>query len=304
MSPTDAGIKPNEIQANEIQTNLNQANAIKEVVKEKYGQAALRVKSGGSSCCGATASTGCDPITTNLYGASEAGEIPEEALLASLGCGNPTALAKLNAGEIVLDLGSGGGIDVLLSAKRVGPTGKAYGLDMTDEMLALANENRRRAAVVNVEFLKGEIENIPLPDNSVDVVISNCVINLSADKDRVLREAFRVLKPGGRFAVSDVVTRGEMLPEIRQSVLAWVGCIAGALEENDYRSKLAAAGFAYIEIEPTRIYRAEDARECLAGQGIDVDAIAPQVDGKFLSAFIRAVKPEAKQACGGPTCCS
>jgi len=305
MSPTDAGIEPDEIQADEIRTNANQATAIKEIVKEKYGQAALRVKSGGSSCCGATASTGCcDPIATNLYDASEAGEIPEEALLASLGCGNPTALAKLNAGDIVLDLGSGGGIDVLLSAKRVGPTGKAYGLDMTDEMLALANENKRRAAVANVEFLKGEIENIPLPDNSVDVIISNCVINLSADKDGVLREAFRVLKPGGRFAVSDVVTRGEMLPEIRQSVLAWVGCIAGALEENDYRNKLAAAGFDKIEIEPTRIYRAEDAREFLVGQGIDVDAIAPQVEGKFLSAFIRAEKPEAKQSCCAPTCCS
>ena len=261
------------------------------------------MKSGGSSCCGATASTGCDPITANLYDASQAGQIPEEALLASFGCGNPTALAKLNPGEIVLDLGSGGGIDVLLSAKRVGATGKAYGLDMTDEMLALANENKRRAGVANVEFLKGEIENIPLPDNSVDVIISNCVINLSADKDRVLREAFRVLKPGGRFAVSDVVTRGEMLPEIRQSVLAWVGCIAGALEEKDYRGKLTAAGFEQIEVEPTRIYRAEDAREFLAGQGIDVDAIAPQVDGKFLSAFIRAAKPKAKAACCGPTCC-
>src|ERR1700722_19082695 len=306
MSPTDAGIKPDEIQADEIRTNANQATAIKKIVKEKYGQAALRVKSGGSSCCGATASTGCcDPITTNLYDASEAGEIPEEALLASLGCGNPTALAKLNAGDIVLDLGSGGGIDVLLSAKRVGPTGKAYGLDMTDEMLALANENKRRAAVSNVEFLKGEIENIPLPDNSVDVIISNCVINLSADKDGVLREAFRVLKPGGRFAVSDVVTRGEMLPEIRQSVLAWVGCIAGALEENEYRSKLAAAGFEQIEVEPTRIYRAEDAREFLSGQGIDVDTIAPQMDGKFLSAFIRAGKPvgSAKPCCG-PAWCS
>ena len=215
---------------------------IKEVVKEKYGQAALRVSSGGSSCCGATASSGCgDPITSNLYDSSQAQQIPEEALLASLGCGNPTALAKLNPGEVVLDLGSGGGIDVLLSAKRVGPTGKAYGLDMTDEMLALAKENKRRAGVENVEFLKGEIENIPLPDNSVDVVISNCVINLSADKDRVLREALRVLKPGGRLAVSDVVTRGEMLPEIRQSVLLWVGCVAGALEENEYRSKLAFA---------------------------------------------------------------
>lgn len=277
---------------------------IKEVVKEKYGQAALRVSSGGSSCCGATASSGCgDPITSNLYDSSQAQQIPEEALLASLGCGNPTALAKLNPGEIVLDLGSGGGIDVLLSAKRVGPTGKAYGLDMTDEMLALAKENKRRAGVENVEFLKGEIENIPLPDNSVDVVISNCVINLSADKDRVLREALRVLKPGGRLAVSDVVTRGEMLPEIRQSVLLWVGCVAGALEENEYRSKLAAAGFEKIEIEPTRIYRVEDAREFLSGQNIDVDAIAPQVDGKFMSAFVRAVKPQRKEACCGPTCC-
>ena len=277
---------------------------IREVVKEKYGQAALRVKSGGSSCCGATASSGCDPITTNLYDSTQAGQIPKEALLASLGCGNPTALAKLRPGEIVLDLGSGGGIDVLLSAKRVGATGKAYGLDMTDEMLALANENRRKAGVANVEFLKGEIEDIPLPDNSVDVIISNCVINLSADKDRVLREAFRVLRPGGRFAVSDVVTRGEMLPEIRQSVMAWVGCIAGALEENDYRNKLAEAGFEGIEIEPTRVYRAEDAREFLAGQGIDVAAIVPQVDGKFMSAFIRAVKPSPKDACCGPACCA
>jgi len=270
----------------------NEASAVREVVKEKYGQAALRVKSGGSSCCGATAGTGCcDPITANLYDATQAGEIPEEALLASLGCGNPTALAKLNPGDVVLDLGSGGGIDVLLSAKRVGATGKAYGLDMTEEMLALASENKRKAGITNVEFLKGEIENIPLPDNSVDVIISNCVINLSADKDRVLREAFRVLKPGGRFAVSDVVTRGEMLPEIRESILAWVGCIAGALEEGSYRNKLATAGFEQIEVEPTRIYRAEDAREFLAGQGMDVDTIAPQVDGKFLSAFIRAVKP-------------
>jgi arsenite methyltransferase len=278
---------------------------IKEVVKQKYGEAALRVTSGGSSCCGATASTGCcDPITTNLYDAGQIGQIPEEALLASLGCGNPTALAQLKPGETVLDLGSGGGIDVLLSARRVGPTGKAYGLDMTDQMLALANENKRKSGVENVEFLKGEIENIPLPDNSVDVIISNCVINLSADKDKVLREAFRVLKLGGRFAVSDVVTRGEILPEIRQSVLAWVGCIAGALEENDYRNKLAGSGFEQIEIEPTRIYRAEDAREFLSGQGIDADVLAPQVDGKFLSAFIRAVKPNsAKEACCGPTCC-
>ena len=276
---------------------------IKEVVKEKYGEAALRVKSGSSSCCGATARNCCDPITTNLYDAAQATELPEEALLASLGCGNPTALAKLNPGETVLDLGSGGGIDVLLSAKRVGATGKAYGLDMTDEMLALANENKGRAGVANVEFLKGEIENIPLPDNSIDVIISNCVINLSSDKDRVLNEAFRVLKAGGRFAVSDVVTRGEMLPEIRRSVLAWVGCIAGALEENDYRQKLAAAGFEQIEVEPTRIYRAEDAREFFAGDGIDVDKIAPQVDEKFMSAFIRATKPNSKQPCCGPTCC-
>jgi arsenite methyltransferase len=266
---------------------------IKDVVKEKYGQAALRVTSGGSSCCGATASSNecCDPITSNLYDSSQAGQIPEEALLASLGCGNPTALARLNRGEVVLDLGSGGGIDVLLSAKRVGPTGKAYGLDMTDEMLSLANENKRKAGVENVEFLKGEIEHVPLPDNFVDVVISNCVINLSADKDLVLREAFRVLKPGGRFAVSDVVTRGEMLPEIRKNVLLWVGCVAGALEENEYRNKLALAGFEQIELEPTRVYRIEDAREFLSGQNIDVDAIAPQVDGKFMSAFVRAVKP-------------
>lgn len=276
---------------------------IREVVKEKYGEAALRVTSGGSSCCGAAApaGSGCgDPITSNLYDADQKGELPETAVLASLGCGNPTALAQLNAGETVLDLGSGGGIDVLLSARRVGPTGKAYGLDMTDEMLALARENLSKSGLTNVEFLKGEIENIPLPDNSVDVVISNCVINLSADKDRVLREAFRVLKPGGRFAVSDVVTRGEMLPEIRKSVLLWVGCLAGALEENDYRNKLAAAGFAEIDLEPTRIYRVDDAREFLAGQGIDVDAIAPQVDGKFMSAFVRAVKPAG---CCGPGCC-
>jgi arsenite methyltransferase len=279
---------------------------IKEVVKQKYGEAALRVKSGGSSCCGATASTGCcDPITKDLYDTAQLGQIPEEAVLASLGCGNPTALAELKPGETVLDLGSGGGIDVLLSARRVGLTGKAYGLDMTDEMLALANQNQRKSGIANVEFLKGEIESIPLPDDSVDVIISNCVINLSADKNKVLREAFRVLKPGGRLAVSDVVTRGEILPEIRQSVLAWVGCIAGALEENDYRTKLADSGFEKIDFEPTRIYRAEDAREFLSGQGIDVDTLAPQVDGKFLSAFIRAVKPAAtKQACCGPTCCN
>jgi SAM-dependent methyltransferase len=280
---------------------------IKEVVREKYGQAALRVQKGGSSCCGAAPASGlsCDPITSNLYDPAQASQIPEEAMLASLGCGNPTALAQLNPGEIVLDLGSGGGIDVLLSAQRVGPTGKAYGLDMTDEMLALANENRRKAGAENVEFLKGEIENIPLPDNSVDVIISNCVINLSADKDRVLREAFRVLKPGGRFAVSDVVTRGAIPNEIRQKVLLWVGCIAGALEENEYRSKLRAAGFEKVEVEPTRIYRVEEAREFLASARVDVDAIAQQVDEKFMSAFVRAVKPGgAQSACCGPTCCN
>lgn len=268
---------------------------IKEVVKEKYGQAALRVHTGGSSCCGSAPASGlsCDPITSNLYDASQAQQIPEEALLASLGCGNPTALAQLNPGEVVLDLGSGGGIDVLLSAKRVGPDGKAYGLDMTDEMLALANENKRKAGAANVEFLKGEIENIPLPDDSVDVIISNCVINLSADKDKVLREAFRVLKPGGRFAVSDVVTRGEILPEIRRSVLLWVGCVAGALDENEYRQKLAAAGFSQIEVEPTRVYKVADAREFLEAQGVDADAIAPLVDGRFMSAFVRAKKPDA-----------
>jgi SAM-dependent methyltransferase len=282
---------------------------IKEAVKEKYGEAALRVNTGGSACCGATAASNCgpDPITSNLYDASQSGEIPAEALLASLGCGNPTALAKLAPGEVVLDLGSGGGIDVLLSAKRVGPTGKAYGLDMTDEMLALANENKRKSGITNVEFLKGEIESIPLADNTVDVVISNCVINLSADKGKVLREAFRVLKPGGRFAVSDVVTRGEILPEIRKSVLLWVGCIAGALEEGEYRNKLAAAGFEQVDVEPTRIYRVADAREFLAGQGLDVEALAPQVDGKFLSAFIRAVKPVVPKTpapCCGPNCCN
>jgi len=274
---------------------------IKEIVKEKYGQAALRAANGASSCCGGSA----DPITSNLYDAVQKDELPEAAVLASLGCGNPTALAQLKAGETVLDLGSGGGIDVLLSAKRVGPTGKAYGLDMTDEMLALARQNQHKSGIENVEFLKGEIENIPLPDNSVDVIISNCVVNLSANKDSVLREAFRVLKPGGRFAVSDVVTKGEMLPEIRKSILLWVGCVAGALEENEYTAKLQAAGFENIGIEPTRIYRVEDARTFLGGQGIDVDAIAPQVDGKFFSAFIRAVKPGAGfGSCCGPSCCA
>jgi arsenite methyltransferase len=278
----------------------------KEIVKEKYGQAALRVTSGGSSCCGAAATLdGCsvDPITSNLYDANQTGQIPEEAVRASLGCGNPTALAKLNPGETVLDLGSGGGIDVLLSARRVGPTGKAYGLDMTDEMLTLARENQRKAGVGNVEFLKGEIENIPLPDNSVDVVISNCVINLSTDKDKVLREAFRVLKPGGRFAVSDVVVRGEVPGEVRRSMEMWVGCIAGALQDHEYRGKLAKAGFHQIDIEPTRVYSVEDARQFLTREGIDVDAIAAQVENKFMSAFIRAVKPAHKECCG-PACCS
>lgn len=280
---------------------------IKDVVKEKYGQAALRATSGGSSCCGASATSGCaDPITSNLYEPLQIEGIPEEALLASLGCGNPAALAKLNPGETVLDLGSGGGIDVLLSGKRVGPTGKVYGLDMTDEMLALANENKRRAGAKNVEFLRGEIEHIPLPDNSVDVVISNCVINLSSDKAQVLREAFRVLKPGGRFAVSDVVTRGGIVLEIRQSMLLWIGCVAGALDEDEYRTKLAATGSEQVGVEPTRIYRAEAAREFLSFAGIDAEVIAPQVDGKFMSAFVRAVKPvlPARDSCCGPTCCS
>src|ERR1700756_2830582 len=279
---------------------------IKEIVKEKYGQAALRGK--GGSCCGTADASGtsCDPITSNLYDAAQMEQIPGEALQASLGCGNPTALAKLNPGEVVLDLGSGGGIDVLLSAKRVGSTGKAYGLDMTDEMLALANENKRRASVSNVEFLKGEIENVPLPDDSVNVIISNCVINLSADKDRVLREAFRVLKPGGRFAVSDVVVRGSVPEAVRKSMLLWVGCIVGALEESEYLSKLRAAGFEDVSVEPTRVYNVEDAREFLCSAGVNVDAIASQIDEKFMSAFIRAVKPAntATKACCGPTCCN
>ena len=280
---------------------------ITEIVKEKYGEAALRVSHGlGNGCCGsAPSSVGCvDPITSNLYSTDQTSLVPEAAMQASLGCGNPTALAALNPGEIVLDLGSGGGIDVLLSARRVGPAGMAYGLDMTDEMLAVAEDNKRKSGIQNVRFLKGQIENIPLPDNCVDVIISNCVINLSADKDRVLSEAFRVLKPGGRFAVSDVVTRGEILPEIRQSVLLWVGCVAGALDETEFRAKLAAVGFTNIEIEPTRIYRVEDAREFLSGQGLDVDAIAPQVDGKFMAAFVRAVKPLSAGSCCGPACCA
>jgi SAM-dependent methyltransferase len=282
---------------------MNSTAKVQEEVKQKYGSAARSVATTGSmqACCDPSLRC-CDPITTNLYSAGEKGLLPEKAVLASLGCGNPTALIELKPGEIVLDLGSGGGIDVLLSARRVGPTGKAYGLDMTDEMLALARENQRQAGVENVEFLKGEIEKIPLPDNTVDVIISNCVINLSADKDRVLREAFRVLKPGGRFAVSDVVVRGAVPDAVRQSMLLWVGCIAGALEEQDYRARLIAAGFANVTFEPTREYSIEDARQFLTEAGVDVDAIAPAVDGKFLSAFIRAAKPNA--ACCAPGCCS
>jgi SAM-dependent methyltransferase len=266
---------------------------IKGIVKEKYARAALRVTAvDGTSCCGTASSRGeCDPITSGIYADSDTSTLPAEARAASLGCGNPTALAELKAGETVLDLGSGGGIDVLLSAGRVGPTGKAYGLDMTDEMLALARENQRKAGATNVEFLKGEIEQIPLPANSVDVIISNCVINLSADKDRVLSEAFRVLKPGGRLAVSDVVVRGEVPAEIRRSVELWIGCVAGALEEREYRDKLAAAGFEGIDLEPTRVYRVEEARDFLTGAGLDVDTIAPQVADRFMSAFVRARKP-------------
>jgi 2-polyprenyl-3-methyl-5-hydroxy-6-metoxy-1,4-benzoquinol methylase len=275
---------------------------VKTIVREKYGEAALRVKAGTGSCCGGgSAIDCCDPITSDLYGEDQAGEVPAAALAASLGCGNPTALAELAPGETVLDLGSGGGIDVLLSARRVGPAGKAYGLDMTDEMLALAEENKRRSGLANVEFLKGEIEHIPLPDNSVDVVISNCVINLSGDKDRVLREAFRVLKPGGRLAVSDVVVRGEVPPAIRRSMELWVGCIAGALGDDEYAAKLAAAGFVDIGIEITRVYGADDAREFLAAEGVAFASVASEIDGKFASAFIRAVKPTA---CCAPGCCS
>ena len=293
---------------------------IKSSVKEKYGQIAQRVADGdaASSCCGSsgccgTTTEGWDPITSDLYDEGQKSGIPAEALLASLGCGNPTALAELNEGETVLDLGSGGGIDVLLSAKRVGATGKAYGLDMTDEMLALANENKRKAGATNVEFLRGEIENIPLPDDSVDVIISNCVINLSSDKAKVLREAFRVLKPGGRFAVSDVVVRGETPPEVRRNMELWIGCVAGALEEMEYRDLLADAGFRRVEIEPTRIYRAEDAAAFLMGTGLDPETFSQQIEGKFMSAFVRGTKPAAKttrampvseSACCGPDCCN
>jgi len=280
---------------------VNTPVEIKEIVKTRYGQAASRVAHGaGNSCCGGApaALSACDPITSNLYDALQAAEVPEKALLASLGCGNPTAVAELKPGETVLDLGSGGGIDVLLSAKRVGPTGKAFGLDMTDQMLALAEENKRKSGLTNVHFLKGEIEHIPLPDNSVDVIISNCVINLSGDKDRVLREAFRVLKPGGRFAVSDVVVRGDVPPAIRKNMELWVGCVAGALSDRDYLAKLAAAGFAGADIEVTRVYGVEDAQDFLAGQGADLQQLAKLVDGKFVSGFIRAVKPGAGRDSG------
>jgi arsenite methyltransferase len=280
---------------------------IKEVVRERYAEIARNVRTPGSSCC-TDGERGSEGISANLYAAKETQGLPQDAVAASLGCGNPTALAKLKQGETVLDLGSGGGIDVLLSARCVGPSGKAYGLDMTDDMLALARENQRKAGAENVEFLKGEIENIPLPDNSVDVIISNCVINLSADKDRVLREAFRVLKPGGRFAVSDVVTRGAIPGQVRRDILLWAGCVAGALDESDYRAKLATSGFEAISIEPTRIYDVEDARAFLTGEGVDVDAIALEVEGKFMSAFVRAKKPQPDEAgkaeaCCVPTCC-
>ena len=276
---------------------------IKEVVRERYAEIARNAQRPGSSCCYDGEAGSCG-ISADLYAENETGALPEQAVLASLGCGNPTALAELREGETVLDLGSGGGIDVLLSGRRVGPSGKAYGLDMTDDMLALARENQRKAGAENVEFLKGDIERIPLPDNSVDVIISNCVINLSADKDRVLREAFRVLRPGGRFAVSDVVTRGEIPEEVRRDVLLWAGCIAGALDKNDYRMKLAAAGFEAIGVEPTRIYDIEDAREFLTGKGVDVDAIAPVVNGKFMSAFVRAKKPALASEANASPCCA
>jgi ubiquinone/menaquinone biosynthesis C-methylase UbiE len=268
--------------------------SIKDVIKQKYGEAARRAAAGRASCCGPSCCEGeKDPITSNLYSLSETADLPALAVSASLGCGNPTALATLNEGDTVLDLGSGGGIDVLLSARRVGPAGKVYGLDMTDDMLALARENQRKAGVTNVEFLKGELESIPLPDASVDVIISNCVVNLSADKDRALAEAFRVLKPGGQFAVSDVVVRGEVPADVRRNVELWIGCLGGALEEQEFEAKLTKAGFAGVEIVPTRVYTIEDAREFLSSAGIDADAMAPLVDGKFMSAFVRATKPAA-----------
>jgi 2-polyprenyl-3-methyl-5-hydroxy-6-metoxy-1,4-benzoquinol methylase len=276
---------------------------IKQIVQAKYGEAARQARAGEHANCGCSSAC-CDSITSNLYEAGQTSVLPAEAVLASLGCGNPTALAELKPGEVVLDLGSGGGIDVLLSARRVGPTGKAYGLDMTDEMLALARENQAKSGLTNVAFLRGEIEHIPLPDNSVDVIISNCVINLSADKDQVLAEAFRVLKPGGRFAVSDVVIRGDDVPQdLRRSMELWVGCVAGALEENSYREKLAKAGFGGVDLEPTRIYRAEDARQFLSGSGFDSDEVAEQIDGKFMSAFVRATKPVVNRSCCESTCC-
>ena len=277
---------------------------LENAVREKYGTFAKSVsqKASDGDCCGPS-SCGCsDPVTSNLYSDAETGAIPAEAVAASLGCGNPTALLDLKPGETVLDLGSGGGIDVLLSARRVGPTGKAYGVDMTDEMLTLARENQRKAGATNVEFLKGTIDAIPLPDASVDVVISNCVINLAGDKSKVLREAFRVLKPGGRFAVSDVVVRGEVPAEIRRNVELWVGCIAGALEERQFAEKLTAAGFTDVEIDPWRVYNVEDARGFLADAGVDVDALAPQVQDNFVSAFVRARKPAAASCCGSECC--
>jgi ubiquinone/menaquinone biosynthesis C-methylase UbiE len=278
---------------------------VRELVKEKYGQAALRARSGApNACCGtAPSSEGCcDPITSHLYGASEEGELPELALKASLGCGNPTALAELTSGETVLDLGSGGGIDVLLSARRVAPNGRAFGLDMTDEMLALAEDNKRKSGLENVTFLKGEIENIPLPDNSIDVIISNCVINLSGDKDRVMKEAFRVLKPGGRLAISDVVVRGDVPDAIRKNMELWIGCVAGALRDSEYIAKLARAGFSDVSVEDTRVYGLDDAKTFLSGQGLDVDALAKDIDGTFVSAFVRATKPHSESCCG-PDCC-
>jgi len=281
---------------------MSQQN-LEDVVKQKYAAAAKQAAAGDVACCGGAADlSGCDPITQDLYDRSQIAGLPQEAVGASLGCGNPTALAELRPGETVLDLGSGGGLDVLLSAKRVGPTGKAYGLDMTGEMLALAGENQRKSGLGNVEFLQGTIEEIPLPDNSVDVIISNCVINLSGQKDRVLEEAFRVLQPGGRLAVSDVVVRGEVPAEIRKSMELWVGCIAGALEEYEYRDKLFRAGFQSIDIEPTRIYRSEEARDFLVRAGLDPEKVAPEIDGKFTSAFIRAIKPAAAGPVVGPSC--
>ncbi len=287
---------------------MNNEQALKEEIKARYGQAALQAKQQERrSCCGtgAVLTAGkLDPITGNLYGDQETAVLPEDAVRASLGCGNPTALAQITPGETVLDLGSGGGIDVLLSARRVGPAGKVYGLDMTDEMLELARANQAKAGVTNVEFLKGDIEHIPLPDNSVDLIISNCVINLSPDKDRVLAETFRVLKPGGRFAVSDIVIRGEMPNEIQRSIELWAGCVAGALEEADYKAKLERAGFERVSIEATRVYSAADARDLFDGTGLDVETIAPLVDGKFISGFVRATKPVTQAACCSTTCCS